>query len=191
MIDRKAILIATLAACLVAFTLLGYRFYSDREETALIGGHYELNDLQGASVKDTDFRGRYQMIYFGYTSCPDICPLTLQAMGDALTQMGAKAKEIQPIFISVDPEHDTPAVLKDYMANFYPGFLALTGDKEKIRAVAAAFRVYYAPAKEAGLIDHSSVIYVLDKNGRYLTHFSPDAKAQDILQELNRIFSLS
>ncbi len=148
----------------------------------LIGGSFTLVDQNGRAFTDKDLRGKYALIYFGYTHCPDVCPTTLQAMTDALDQLGALADRIQPVMISVDPERDTPTQLKDYLSNFRKGFIGLTGTPEQVRQAAQAFRVFYrkvladkgeADKAESGdyLMDHSSIIYLMDPDGRYVDHF--------------------
>lgn len=150
---------------------------------ALVGGPFTLTSQTGEKVSDSQFRGRYMLIAFGYTYCPDVCPAELQVMSAALDQLGAEADQIQPIFITIDPERDTVAGLKDYMSNFRPGFIGLTGTPDEIAATARAYRVYYAKAKDSGttdyLMDHSSIIYLMGKDGEFLKHFpyGTDAKA--------------
>jgi cytochrome oxidase Cu insertion factor (SCO1/SenC/PrrC family) len=151
--------------------------------TALVGGPFELTAHTGRRVKDADFRGKYMLISFGYTYCPDVCPTELQVITAALDHLGDKGKDIQPIFVTIDPERDTPEALSKYMPNFHSRYLGLTGTWEDIEKVAKAYRVYYAKANgEAGddyLMDHSSIIYLMDKKGTFLKHFSygTDAKA--------------
>lgn len=188
LIDGRSLLIAALTTGIVIFTLLGYRFYSDRNQgEALIGGHFELTNQNGENVTEANYRGKYMLVFFGYTSCPDICPVTLQEMTAALDQLGGKAQDFQPIFISVDPERDNVAHLKEYIGNFHPSFAALTGDKAKIEVIAKAYRVFYQPGQTEGLIDHSSVIYLMDKEGRYLKHFSANANRDEIYKGLSAL----
>jgi protein SCO1/2 len=150
---------------------------------ALIGGPFALTAHSGKRVSDKDFRGKYMLISFGYTYCPDVCPTELQVISAALDQMGDKAKDIQPLFVSIDPERDSAEALSYYMKNFHPSYLGLTGSEEEIRRVAKAYRVYYAKANSSGandyLMDHTSIIYLMDKQGTFLKHFSygTDAKA--------------
>jgi cytochrome oxidase Cu insertion factor (SCO1/SenC/PrrC family) len=180
------IAILTMAAVIAA--VAGYSaFHSGRNPvtsgTALVGGPFELVAHTGATVRDEDFRGKYMLISFGYTYCPDICPAELQVTSAALDRLGEKARDIQPIFITIDPERDTPQVLAQYMPNFHPRYLGLTGSKEAIDKAAKAYRVYYAKADNSSggdyLMDHSSIIYLMDKQGTFLKHFSygTDAKA--------------
>src|SRR5690606_11015171 len=105
---------------------------------ALVGGPFALTDHTGERVTDQDFRGRYMLVYFGYTWCPDVCPTELQVISSALDELGDKAAQIRPIFITVDPERDTVAQMADYVANFHPSFVGLTGSSEEVAAVAKA-----------------------------------------------------
>ncbi|MGE0698190.1 MAG: SCO family protein [Hyphomicrobiaceae bacterium] len=153
---------------------------------ALVGGPFTLIDQDGRTVTDKDFAGRYMLVLFGFTYCPDICPSGLQVMSAALEQLGPKAERIVPIFISFDHERDTPQQLKSYVSSFHPRLVGLTGTADQIAAAAKAYRVYYKKAVDekstAGFTyDHSALIYLMGPDGRYLAHFShaagPDAIA--------------
>lgn len=145
--------------------------------TGSIGGPFLLTNQDGKPARDTDFRGKYLLIYFGYTYCPDLCPTGLQSIAHALDQLGPDAAKVQPLFITIDPARDTPAKLKEYAASFHPKIIALTGTPEAIAAVAKEYQVYYAKGEnvEDGeyLMDHSNLIYVMDPKGKFLTTF-PD-----------------
>lgn len=150
-----------------------------------IGGSFSLVDHDGRAVTQDSFKGKPTLIYFGFTYCPDVCPTSLLLMETALEQLGPDGpKKANGLLISLDPERDTPKLLKDYVTNFGPTFYGLTGTPDQIAAAAKAFRVYYqkVPGKNGGpyLIDHSSIIYLLDKNGRFVTHFTHDSKAESI-----------
>ena len=150
---------------------------------AKIGGPFTLVDQNGQKRSDTDFRGTHMLVYFGYTYCPDVCPTALSDMGIALNELGEKGAKIRPVFITVDPARDTPARLKDYVTNFHRDLVGLTGPDDAIARVAKAYRVYYAKAKDSGsaadyLMDHSSIIYLIGPDGRYLTHFSHGTPAE-------------
>lgn len=150
---------------------------------ALIGGPFSLTDQNGRRVSDKDFLGKYMLVFFGYTYCPDVCPTELQVMTEALGQMGAKGGIIQPIFISFDPERDTPETLKAYVGNFSPRLIGLTGSADDIATAAKAYRVYYSKVEKGGasdyLMDHSTIIYLMGPDGKFIKHFSysTDAKA--------------
>jgi protein SCO1/2 len=152
-----------------------------------VGGPFQLTDQDGAQRTQADFRGRYMLIYFGYTYCPDVCPLSLGVMNDALDKMGPKSKAVTPIFITVDPSRDTPKVLKTYVAAFGKNWVGLTGDEAAIASVAKEYRVYFKrqPLKQGGYaMDHSSTIYLMGPDGRFITHYDesigPYALSQDL-----------
>lgn len=157
---------------------------------AAIGGPFHLVDHTGRAVSEADFAGRFMLIYFGFANCPDICPTELQSMGNAMDLLGGEAAKVVPIFITVDPERDTPQVLKDYVSSFHPRMVGLTGTPEQIAQVAKAYRVYYQKAAGATpgdyQMDHTLIIYLMDGEGRYLTHFGPDAKPEQIADEIRK-----
>jgi len=161
---------------------------------ALIGGAFTLTDNTGKRVTDQDFRGKYTLVFFGFTSCPDICPAGLQLIAGALEKLGTKAQRITPIFISVDPRRDTPEKLAAYVKNFDTRLVGLTGTPEEIAAVAKAYKVYYAkvPSKERPddyTMDHTSIIYVTDPKGEFVTHFTPSTSVDDMAATLDKIVS--
>lgn len=161
-----------------------------------IGGPFHLIDQNGNSVSDHTYRGRYMLIYFGYTFCPDVCPTTLGVMAGAMDKLGAQAGKVVPIFITIDPARDTPAVLKQYVAAFGPRFVGLTGDQASITQVENAFHVYAkkAPAgpgaaKDTYAVNHSSVIYLMGPDGKLVSYYdnplSPDQLATAIKQHIS------
>jgi protein SCO1/2 len=157
-----------------------------------IGGPFTLVDHHGRTVTDADFRGRYMLIYFGYTFCPDVCPTSLSRNFEALDLLGDKAEAIVPILISVDPERDTPEHLRDYVTFFGDGLIGLTGSAEQIRAVADAYRVYYAKAKPEStdapyLVDHSSFTYLMAPDGRFVQFFRHETGAADMAERLRKL----
>jgi cytochrome oxidase Cu insertion factor (SCO1/SenC/PrrC family) len=151
---------------------------------ALIGGPFTLVDQHGATVHDSDFRGRYMLVYFGYTNCPDICPTDLTAMGAAIDRLGAEGPRVVPIFITVDPTRDTVERLAAYAPLFHPRLVLLTGTADQVRQAAAAYRVYYEQAGEGGdyAVNHSAIIYLMDGQGRFVTHFPEGTTADAIAQ---------
>jgi protein SCO1/2 len=156
--------------------------------TARIGGPFTLIDQNGTKRSSADFRGRFMLIYFGYSYCPDVCPTTLSLMADALDRLGARADAIVPMFISIDPERDTPAKLKSYLASFGPRFVGLTGDLATIKKVAGVYRVYLKKQPLEGgnyAMDHSSVIYLMGRDGKFVgfwddTAIGPDKLAAEL-----------
>ncbi len=160
---------------------------------ALIGGPFTLVDQTGKTVTDKDFRGRYMLVFFGFTHCPDVCPAELQVMSQALTDLGPKASEVVPVFISLDPERDTPAAVGAYVKNFGDKFVGLTGSPEAVAAAAKAYRVTFSKfeykdnsGKSDYSIDHSTIAYLMDKNGEYIAHFSYGTPAAEIAETLRR-----
>jgi protein SCO1/2 len=155
-----------------------------------VNPRYLLMDTSGRAIMDEDFAGRFQLIAFGYTSCPSVCPSTLAAMTLILGQLGKLAGQVQPIFISVDPERDKPDVLERYTRNFDPHIMGLTGSPELIRRAADHFKATYAKHLEPGdapgdySMDHSVGMYLVGPDGRFLTKYGYSAAADDIAQRL-------
>ena len=159
---------------------------------ASVGGPFELIDGDGRKVTERDFQGRHMLVYFGYTFCPDVCPTTLFNASAALDEVGpGLAAKVRLVFISIDPERDTPEVVKEYAGHFHPGTTGLTGTPEQVSAAARAFRIYYrkaAPEDDGSyLVDHSSILFLMDGDGRYVTHFSHEATADDMVAALKRL----
>jgi cytochrome oxidase Cu insertion factor (SCO1/SenC/PrrC family) len=151
-----------------------------------IGGPFRLIDHQGRERTERDFRGRLMLVYFGFTSCPDICPTDLQQMSFALERLGSDARTVVPIFITLDPQRDTRALLSRYVPSFHPQMVGLTGSEAAIRKAADAYKVYYAKVAVKGAarytIDHSSFIYLMSPEGKYLGFFPPSTPADRIAQ---------
>jgi len=159
---------------------------------ALIGGPFTLTDDTGKRVTDKDYRGRYMLVFFGYTSCPDICPAGLQLISAALENLGSKADRITPIFISVDPARDTPKKLGEYVKNFSSRLVGLTGTPEQIAEVAKAYKVYYKKKSNPSspddyAMDHTAIIYLMDPNGEFVTHFTPTTSVDDLTAKLDKV----
>ena len=153
---------------------------------ALIGGPFELVGKDGKTVTDKDFRGRYMLVFFGFTHCPDICPAELQVMSAALDELGDKADKVVPIFITVDPERDTPELVTAYVENFGPNFVGLTGSPEAI-----AYRVTYQKFQEEGAgdnysVDHSALLYLMGPDGTFVTHFPYGTSPEKMAETLRR-----
>jgi protein SCO1/2 len=160
---------------------------------ALVGGPFTLVDTSGKTVTDKDFRGRYMLVFFGFTHCPDICPAELQVISAALAALGPKAEKVVPIFITLDPERDTPEVMGDYVKNFGADFVGLSGSPEAIAEAAKAYRVAYQQFEYKGKdgnygysIDHSALLYLMGPDGQYVTHFSYGTPAQKMSETLQR-----
>lgn len=145
-----------------------------------VGGPFELINGEGETVTEKAFLGGYSLVYFGYTYCPDVCPTELSNIVAAMDAMDpALAEKITPFFITIDPERDTPEVVKDYAAAFHPRMIGLTGDIDAIRDIAQSYRVYFAKAGEGEdyLMDHSGYVYLIGPDGDLATMFRPNADA--------------
>jgi protein SCO1 len=151
-----------------------------------IGGPFQLTSADGQSVSDRDFRGKWLLVYFGYTHCPDICPTTLMEISQTLKLLGDDAARIQPLFISIDPERDTPQIVGEYAKAFDDRIIGLAGTPEEIAAAAKAYRVFYAKQEGATagdyLMQHTAFVYVMGTDGRYVTLLSPlEGQTPDIM----------
>ena len=155
-----------------------------------IGGPFSLTDHNGQAVTDQTYAGQYLLVFFGYTFCPDVCPTTLTTLSNTMDILGEAAARVTPIFISVDTERDTPEQLKEYVSYFHPRIVALTGTDEQIKAVAKAYRVFYAKARENKedpgdyLVDHSSITYLMGPDGAFIEHFSHGTEPEKIAERL-------
>jgi len=153
-----------------------------------IGGPFTLTQDNGQVVTDRNFRGRYLLIYFGYTSCPDICPTTLSAIADAIDILGTRAEQLQPLFITVDPIHDTPAVLRNYVRSFSPHVIGLTGSPAEIRAVEHEYRITAVdeirPGGRSDTIDHTAVLFLVAPDGRYVAPFPATESGAELARHL-------
>ena len=154
-----------------------------------VGGPFVLVDHSGSEVTDLDYRGEFLVIYFGYTDCPDICPTALQNISIALDELGGKAKFVRPLFITVDPKRDTVETLAQYVIHFHPKLIGLTGTKAQIEQVSRLYRVFYAkvndPQATEYLMDHSSFIYLMGRDGEFLTMFPPQTNPSSLAETIS------
>ena len=161
---------------------------------ASIGGEFELIGTDGETVRWADFQGQYRIVYFGFTFCPDICPTDTQRFSQGLLQFERSAPElaakIQPIFVSVDPERDTPEVVAEFIANFHPRLIGLTGSPEQVKAAADTFRVFYSRGETTPgggyLVDHSAIVYLFGPDGEPLATLPTDQGAEAVAAELSK-----
>ncbi len=202
---RFALVAAVLAGLLVlaAGALLGLAFRENPKGAAgtllasAIGGPFHLVDQNGKPFSDADLKGKWHLVFFGYTHCPDTCPTTLNELSLALDKLGKAANapgraDIGVVFITVDPERDTSDVLKSYVESFDAPIVALTGSADSVAEAAKVYRVYYAkhPRSDGGYdMDHSAVIYVMDKEGRFTATFTPDSPSDAIAARLQKLLS--
>jgi cytochrome oxidase Cu insertion factor (SCO1/SenC/PrrC family) len=157
-----------------------------------VGGPFALVDHTGKPATEKRFRGKLLLVYFGFTSCPDVCPTDMQAIGQAIERLGKSGEEVQPVFVTLDPERDTAPHLAEYVRSFHPRFIGLTGDARAIQQAARAYKVYYARVPTRGngyTVDHSGYIYLMDRDGKYLGFFppgSPPERMVDVMRPLAR-----
>ena len=151
-----------------------------------VGGPFALIDHTGRKRTDADFRGKLLIVYFGYTRCPDVCPTDLIQISLAIDKLGTAGENIQPLFVSLDPDRDTPSVLARYVSRFHPRLIGLTGTREQVRAVADSYKAYYAqyvpPDGAADVIDHTGFIYLVGRDGQYIGFFPPGTSADRLLE---------
>ena len=186
--NRIVIILAIVLVMLIAL-LIGYAVVRTDGGSAvgggkaLIGGPFTLVDQNGVTRTDADFRGQNLLIYFGFTFCPDVCPTELAKIAAAVDLLPADAN-VTPIFITVDPERDGVEEVKAYTNAFHPRMVGLTGSMEQIAEAAKAYRVYFAKNTDTGsteyLMDHSSIIYLMDTEGEYAAHFTVDSTPEEI-----------
>jgi protein SCO1/2 len=192
--------VAALAVLLLAAAaLLGYRALQGAwpwtppgtAGVADIGGPFNLVDGNGRAVTERSFPGKWLLVFFGYTHCPDVCPTTLADLAQALEQLGPAADRLQPLFITVDPERDTPQAMRDYVSPFGKRIVGLTGSAAEIAAVARAYRVYYAKHPEGAdySMDHSAVLYVMRPDGRLAGFMTPDIGTPAMAQKLKDLLA--
>ncbi|HVM81503.1 MAG TPA: SCO family protein [Stellaceae bacterium] len=159
---------------------------------ASLGGPFTLTRADGVTVTESTYRGKWLLIYFGYTYCPDACPTALNAIAEAMEKLGPAATNVQPLFITIDPARDTPAVVGEYVKAFDPRIVGLTGTEGQIAAVATEYQVYYKRRETEGgpyLMDHTSLIYVVDPAGKLVRFFGGSSSGERIAQHLLELMS--
>lgn len=182
----------------LAFALVGAGAYfgasRGRDAETVIGGPFSLVDGDGHPVTDRSFRGRFMLVYFGYTFCPDVCPATLTDVADAMDRLGPKADRVQALFITIDPRRDTEAVVKQYAANFTPRLIGLTGTSDAVADAARAYRVYYAMHRTGAgpddySMDHSSILYLMGPDGRFVAPVSAEEGGAGMAEQIGKLVS--
>lgn len=193
---KKHSFIITLVAIIFAINVI-IAFKSGSESNAQtqtstgkadIGGNFTLTDSTGKTVTNQDFAGRYMLVYFGFTHCPDMCPTALTAMTNALNELGGKAKRITPIFVTTDPERDTVKAMAEYKKSFHPSLVALTGKEADIKKLVADYKGFYQKEGKGKdyQVNHSGFMYLMDPKGEYVTHYGPDTTADALKADLNK-----
>ncbi len=195
------LIVMSVAAILIGARLLlwgGGHVHEDHtaqsEAPVAIGGPFALVDGDGKDVTDQDYRGKLMLVYFGYTFCPDVCPTELGLVAKALDALTPEQREkVAPLFINVDPERDTPQVMKTYTAAFHPQIVGLTGTPEQVETAKKAYKIYAAkvPGGDEKIysMDHSSVLYLMGTDGGFLAHFNRNATLDQIVEDLRRRLS--
>ena len=196
------------------FTLQSTKRSSASLPAVPIGGPFTLVAHDGKTVTEADFKGQYTLVFFGYTFCPDVCPTSLQTVSEAMDLLGKQGEQVQPLFITVDPERDTFAMLAEYVSNFHPRLIGLSGSREQVAAAAKVYRVSFMkffppPGSLSGetdeedekdakdddgkeeaeddddyLMNHSAVVYLMGPDGKYLSHFSHQATPDAIAAKI-------
>jgi len=158
-------------------------------QAAAVGGPFRLIDQDGKPLSDQDLKGRPFLVFFGFINCPDICPTTLFEMSEVLRRLGPDADRVRGLFVTIDPERDTPAKLKDYLSSFDPHLVGVTGDPNAIAAAAKAYRVYTKKVPLEGgnyTMDHTTIVYLMDKEGRFVAPFSLKRRPEESAADLRR-----
>jgi protein SCO1/2 len=196
----RALLILFLVFNAVAFTLLltaqrsqvAISWKGVRTGTPLIGGPFTLTSADGRTVTDRTYRGKWMVIYFGYTFCPDACPTALSNMSIALQKLGSEADKLQPLFITVDPKRDTRQVMSAYLESFDPRIVGLVGTQAQTDAVAKTYRVYFELHKDGGdnyLVDHSAYFYLMAPDGKFVDVIEGATPGDQIADKLRQLIS--
>lgn len=189
----RPLVIATAFAASLVFGLL-IMFWamggvSKVAQPAAVGGPFQLTDQTGKAVTDKDLKGKPTLIFFGYTHCPDVCPTSLFEISEVLRAMGKDADKVNAVFISVDPERDTPATMKDYLSSFDPHLEGLSGDPAETAKVITSYRVYAkkVPTKDGDYtMDHTALIYLMDREGRFVSPFNLKRTPEEAAADLKR-----
>jgi cytochrome oxidase Cu insertion factor (SCO1/SenC/PrrC family) len=190
--NRLVLIAAALALLVAVLGVVSWRLLAPGDGssgTALVGGPFTLTDQHGNQVTEADFEGRFMLIYFGYTYCPDFCPMSLSTMVQALDLLTPEeAGQVVPILITIDPARDTVAQLADYVPLFSPRLVGLTGSEDQVTAAAKEYRVYFNKVAQddpdAYLMDHSTFIYLMGPEGEYRRHFGANAPPEELAEGL-------
>ena len=181
---------AGLLMVLGVIVLVSGRLTAPVVPASAIGGPFQLIDHNGRTITDQDLKGRPYLVFFGFTHCPDVCPTALFEISEVLRSLGSDVDKTRALFVTVDPERDTPEKLKEYLSSFDPHLIGVTGEPEALERMLKAYRVYYkkVPTESGYTMDHTALIYLMDKNGRFVAPFSlkrtPEAAAAELRRYL-------
>ena len=194
--NHRALSRGLLAASILFVTACGQQAVSGTGQNqqgtlagSTVGGPFSLIDQDGRTVTDKDLRGRPFLVFFGFTHCPDVCPTALFEISEVLGKLGPDAQKVSALFVTIDPERDTPAQMKDYLSSFNPRLVGLTGDPAAIAAVAKEYRVYMkkVPLDNGNYtMDHTALVYLMDKDGRFVAPFNLKRSTEDAAADLRR-----
>ncbi len=179
---------AGLLACLLVVLVVIDRLPIGAVQGSPVGGAFRLVDQDGRTVTEETFKGRPFLVFFGFTQCPDVCPTTLFEVSEVLRRLGPDADKVNALFVTVDPERDTPAKLRDYLASFDPHLRGLTGDADAIAGILKGYRVYARKVPQDGgyTMDHTAIVYLMDKQGRFVAPFSLKRRTEDAAADLRK-----
>ena len=191
---QRIIVIAIAAFAFVAFATVGRVYLVDKHNedggtgSVQIGGTFDLIDHTGKAVSDKDFHGKYMLVYFGYTFCPDVCPTSLSLIAGALDELTpAQLQNVTPVFITVDPERDTPEAMAAYVEHFHDQMVGLSGTTKQIKDIARKYKAYYAKVgtdPDTYTMDHSSITYLIGPDGKYAAHFGHNTPSDQMAKRL-------
>jgi protein SCO1/2 len=180
--------VAGLASVAMVFVVVT-SLRSPQVSASAIGGPFSLTDQNGRTITEADFKGHPFLVFFGYTHCPDVCPTTLFEVSEVLRELGPQAGGLRALFVTVDPERDTPAVLKDYLSNFDPRLVGAGGSREAVDKIVKEYRVYArkVPGQDGDYtMDHTALVYLMDKDGRFVAPFNLKRRPQEAAADLRR-----
>jgi protein SCO1/2 len=183
--------LAGLVLCFAVVLLVTGRNAIPIAAPSAIGGPFKLTDQNGKTITDQDFKGRPFLVFFGFTHCPEVCPTALFDISEVFNKLGPDADKVNALFVTVDPERDTPETLIEYLSSFNPRLIGVGGDPDALAAVAKAYRVYYkkVPLKDGDYtMDHTAIVYLMDKNGQFVSPFNLKRRPEDSAAELRRYF---
>lgn len=184
-----AVLTAFLAGALTLVAAIWVMLPRDVTQPSNVGGPFTMVDQNGKTVTEASFKGEPFLVFFGFTNCPDICPTTLYEMSEVLKRLGPDANKTAALFVSVDPDRDTPEKLKQYVSSFHPRIFALTGSEAQVEAIKKEYRVFAkkVPLKDGDYtMDHTAVVYLMDKNGRFIAPFNLQRSADEAAADLRK-----
>jgi protein SCO1 len=184
-----AILVAFLAGALTLVAAIWVVLPRNVTQPSSVGGPFTLTDQNGKTVTEASFKGEPFLVFFGFTNCPDICPATLYEMSEVLKRLGPDADKTAALFVSVDPERDTPEKIKQYVSSFHPRIFGLTGSEAQVDAIKREYRVFAkkVPLKDGDYtMDHTAVVYLMDKNGRFVAPFNLQRSADEAAADLRK-----